>query len=49
MSRNASARIDVGLSSLVRELLLPLATDEKHIAEEKHQEALEVAKAILDE
>ena len=49
MSRNANARIEVGLSSLVREFLPPLPTDEKHLVEEKHQEALEIAKAILDE
>ena len=49
MSRNANERVEVGLSSLIRDLLPPLETDSEQIAEQKHGEALELAKDILNE
>ena len=43
------SRIDVGLSSLVSALLPALPEDEEHLADERHEEALQLAKSILAE
>lgn len=42
-------RVDDALSSLVQTFVPPLPDEDKAIAEERHEEALDLAKSIIQE